>query len=343
MRDIIREDCEELLSKIDLEPLRGKRVLITGANGLLGQYIAALVLVADAQMKLKVQLTCVSLHGPNKYLKQFMSQPRFHFKKINLAKPFRIEGKFDYVAHMAGYGQPAKFMDDPMATLALNTQGTYRLLDLTKKSKGRFVFASSAEVYGNIPKKMGAVPETYEGASSTLSPRAMYGEAKRLGEVLVSLFAKEGVDAHIVRISHTYGPGASLQDSRVLSDFIRKGLFKKEISLLDAGASIKTYGYVGDVAAMIMHVLLHGKAPVYNVGGNDSLRIRDLAREVGQIIKAPVKIPKTSARLAHVGSDPGFVRLDLRKVLNEMKGFRLTPFKKGLARTIEWSKVEYLD
>ena len=57
----------------------------------------------------------------------------------------------DILIHAAGYGQPKKFLNDKISTLALNSSF---LLNLTKKlrNNGTVLYLSSSEVYREIKK-----------------------------------------------------------------------------------------------------------------------------------------------------------------------------------------------
>ncbi len=337
---IVKADCLDILNSIDLAPFKNKKILVTGANGLLGQYLANLFFVANREKNLNCSLTCVTLHEPNIFLKRILGG-KIKFKKLNLAKPFKLPEKFDYIFHAAGYGQPAKFAKNQLATIKINVDATEKLLEIAKRSQGTLVFFSSAEIYGELPKETRAVSEEYNGSCSTTNTRSVYGESKRLGETLCAMFSREyGVKAKIVRLSHHYGPGISIHDTRVLADFMRNAFFKKEIHLLSEGKEIKTFGYVADAVKMILHVAARGQELVYNVGGIHPISIKGLAEMVGKEIGAKVFPPKKSTA-PHAIHHAGFVKLDLSRILSEMKHFSFTPLKTGLKKTIAWNKEEF--
>lgn len=337
---IVKADCLDILNSINLAPFKNKKILITGANGLLGQYIANVFFVANQEKKLNCAITCVTLHDSNRFLKRILGG-KIKFKKINLAKPFKLPGKFDYIFHAAGYGQPAKFTQNQLATIKINVDATEQLLQIAKRSHGTLVFFSSAEIYGELPKGIRAVSEEYNGSCSTTNTRSVYGESKRLGETLCAMFRRQyGVKAKIARLSHHYGPGISIHDTRVLADFMRNAFFKKEIRLLSEGKEIKTFGYVADAIKMILHVASRGQELVYNIGGIYPISIKGLAKMVGQEIGAKVFLPKKS-KTRHAIHHAGFVKLDLSRILSEMKHFSFTPLKTGLAKTIAWNMDEF--
>jgi len=62
--------------------------------------------------------------------------------------------------------------------------GTKKLLEYSKKSKSKFIFFSSSEIYGNPDKKNIPTKETYNGNVSSIEDRSCYDEGKRVGETL---------------------------------------------------------------------------------------------------------------------------------------------------------------
>jgi UDP-glucuronate decarboxylase len=337
MNKIIEQDCREILVRVDFTKIKDKKILVTGATGFIGQYVVASLSVANRELKLGASITAVGFSDPKAAFAQILeSDPGILFKKVDLTRDFDLKG-FDYIFHAAGYGQPAKFIDDPLSLVNINVNATAKLLE--GSPKGTFVFFSSAEIYGEIPSELIPTPEDYHGNHPLHKPRSVYGEAKRLGEALCAAYnRKSNINIRIVRISHVYGPGLSADDTRVMSDFIRKSLKEKKISLLDDGRAVKTYGYIADVTSMILFAALNGKEMVYNVGGQDAVSILDLAKKIAEKAGATVETPKNKSDLSYIGKDPRIVRLNLNKIAGEMRNFKFTSFDDGLSRTIEWSK-----
>jgi UDP-glucuronate decarboxylase len=334
---IIERDCRDILSQVSLKKLKGKKVLITGANGFLGQYVAAALSHANRKLGLRCRIHTTGLHAPRAVLASVLrADKKITHKRVDLTKSFKLGG-YDFIFHAAGYGQPSKFTSDPLSVTAINIDASRRLI--SSSPGATFVFFSSSEAYGDIPREKLPVREDFNGNCPLHRPRSVYAESKRLGESLCAYYDRTGaVRARIVRISAVYGPGLDSTDTRVMSEFIRKALTDKKITLLDGGGSVRTYGYIADVVAMILFAALHGREMVYNVGGTDKVSILDLARKIGRYCGVKVAVPAGRSRLAHIGQDPAVVRLDLGKIKREMKRSRATPFSEGLAREIEWHR-----
>ncbi|MDP3957982.1 MAG: NAD-dependent epimerase/dehydratase family protein [bacterium] len=336
MNDIIERDVREMLGRVDVKKAKGKKVLITGANGLIGQYVVAALSLANRDKRLRIRIDTAGKGAPRAVLKGLMRfDKKISYHRVDLAKPFTLGG-YDYIFHAAGYAQPARFVSDPAGTMAVNVDASVRLLEGSPHAT--FVFFSSAEVYGDIPQKLIPVKEDFNGNSPLHNPRSVYAESKRLGEALCAAYAREKKrSVKIMRISAVYGPGLPKDDARVMSDFIWKALRDKEIRLLDGGRAVRTYGYVADVVAMILFAAFNGREMVYNVGGKDQISILDLAKRIAKETSAKFSIPLAASRLSHIGKDPKVVRLDLSRIRKEMKRLSFTPFKQGLRRTILWS------
>jgi len=342
MDRFIEQDCLEYIEKIDLTPLRGKTVYITGANGLIGMYVIYMLHLANVIKNAGINIVAVSKSPPGSHLKDIFKD-RYTFYSADLIRPDCncFEEKADYIIHGATYAQPKKFIQNYMETIHLNTTVTERLLKKAKNDGATLLFLSSSEVYGNPDEEHVPTGEDYPGLCSPVDVRAIYSESKRMGETLCFAYRNfEGVNAKIARISMTYGPGIGLKDERVLAHFLRQALYEKKITMLDDGSKIRTFCYIADCVLMLLYIMLYGKDFVYNVGGKDSISIRSLAEEIcmltGSTLSQEIAYKEN---LQNVKVSPKLVKLDITKVITEFSLPPFKPFREGLIRTIEWNKA----
>lgn len=336
MDKIIENDCRKVLRQVDIKKLRGKKILITGANGFLGQYITACLSLANHEMNLGCTIDAIGLSEPRQIISSLLREHKqVNYRRIDLTKPFILK-EYDYIFHSAGYSQPAKFIQDYAGTIKINIDATQALLEMSPNAV--FIFFSSAEIYGDIPPQLFPAKENFNGNSPLHFPRSVYAESKRLGEALCAAYSRDkNSKIKILRISAVYGPGLPIEDKRVMSEFIRKAYTEPSINLLDHGKSIRTYGYIADITSMILFIAIHGKNFVYNVGGKDSISILNLAKKIAKEYKTSYSVPLNSSKLKHIGKDPKTVKLNLSKIKTEMKNFKFTPFSRGLRNTIKWT------
>lgn len=341
MDKIIEQDCIEYLKRINLVPLYGKTVLITGANGLIGTYLIYMLHLTNEFEGAGIKIVGISKNAPCQALKDIFNDDNYKFISTDLTKmDYKdLQIKTDYIIHGATYAQPGKFLRNYLDTIHLNTTATESLLQKAKTDGAKFLFLSSSEIYGEPDKENIPTPEEYPGLCSPVSVRSIYSESKRMGETLCFAYKKfEGVDAKIARISMTYGPGVKLDDERVMANFVKQALEKKKITMLDDGSKVRTFCYIADGVLMLLNILIYGKDFVYNVGGKDSISIKQLAEEICEVTGSTLSVETQNQIPAQdIKVSPEHVELDIKKICREFKLKAFKPFKEGLTRTIVWN------
>ena len=345
--DVILKDCEFLFNKVDNNKLKNSSILITGANGLIGSFLADYVnfLNNNYSYNIKLYLTSFSEKDNATRIKHLINNKNINYFSWDSSKEIdliNLPEKLDYVFFCSGYGQPAKFTKDIVKTSFINTVGVNSLLQyMTKCKNSNFIFLSSSEIYGepdenNIPTK-----EEYNGNYSLSNPRSSYICSKRLGEIICSAY-KENIRIKIFRIGLMYGPGTLKNDQRVLQDFIFKANNNKLINLLDSGESIRNYIYLTDGLEIILNIALNSSTNelVYNVGGEfEPISIYQLALKIGNILNCPVlKLDNNSNDMYK--NSPKNVCLSMEKYKKEFKNYgdKFINLDKGLLNVIKWYK-----
>lgn len=334
--DIIIQDAAQICDKVSFDGIIGKTILITGASGLIGGYFIACLKYLFQMCNIRFTTIAAMQNEPLPYLKELLNFDNVNIYRGDLtsAEFIGILPKADIIIHAAGYGQPGRFLQDQIKTLKLNTFSTFMLFDKLAEN-GKFLFVSTSELYSGLNNP--PFKEHEIGTTNTVHPRACYIEAKRCGEAICNAYRTKGVDAKSVRLALAYGPGTRPGDMRVINSFIEKAL-DGQITLLDQGQAKRTYCYISDSVEIMWNVLLFGKDPIYNVGGNSRTTIGELAHKIGSYLNVPVIFPTDIQDMAGAPDD---VYLDMTKVKKEFGKNKYVSLDEGLANTIEWQKALY--
>lgn len=326
--DMILDNAQRILKGTNLSALKNKSILITGASGLIGVHMLACL----RQISHDVQkVYAVVNREPLPFVRELLDYDGAQILRGDLTDMAFCDSlpKVDCIVHAAGYGQPIRFMENPIKTLKLNTLATFSLLEKLIPG-GKFLFVSTSEVYTGISQP--PFSESQIGTTSPEHPRACYIEAKRCGEAIVNVYRSKGADAKSARLALAYGPGTRLGDRRVISEFIQKG-FEKEIRLMDHGTARRAYCYVTDAVELLWKILLSGSEAVYNVGGVSDRSIAELAQAIAQQMSANVVFPEVPKE---VKGGPVNAWLDMTKAGTEFGKNAYVSLEDGLEQTIKW-------
>ena len=118
---------------------------------------------------------------------------------------------------------------------------------------------------------------------------------------------ESGIDYTCVRMSHTLGPGISIDDGRAFAEFLKNTLKGEDIVLQSDGSAERTYTYVADAVGAMFLALLNGTETAYNVANVDNLiSIRDLAFLIASFS------PEGKTRVLYKSNDHGLAYLPFK-------------------------------
>lgn len=315
--------------------LNNKTVVLTGAAGLIGLNILALLNYIKNIYHINI-ICCVNNAVPL-YL-----QPLFKNNivivgdltddsVISFIENYFVENLSgaDIIIHSAGYAQPNKFLDNKLSTIKLNTTTTINLFRLLNKG-GVFFYCSSSEIYSGLSKE--SISEIETGSTSTDHPRACYIESKRCGET-ICLSMSDSFDIRIGRISTTYGPGCKISDSRVINDLIKKAIYNGKIDLLDDGSATRTLCYISDMSEMIIDIICLGKSNIYNITGKDQTSIKNIAEIISNYTNSSIEYGNKENTII---GNPTKVSISIDKYEKEFGDKNFININDGILSTIKW-------
>jgi UDP-glucose 4-epimerase len=203
------------------------------------------------------------------------------------------EQHFDAVIHLAAQtGVPAS-IESPDYDCDVNIKGTVNLLEACRRtSVKRFIFASTAAVYGDVKQ----VPVT---EAAEVSPTAFYGLSKLTVEKYLALYhAQFGIDYVVLRYANVYGERQGEGgEGGVVSIFVRKIFHGEQVMIFGDGGQTRDFIYVGDVAAANCQALLTDKPNrVYNVSTQSETSVIAMVHLFEQISHKQVEIRHGESR-----------------------------------------------
>lgn len=340
--ELYMEDIRET-SNADLpwEKLQDSTVMLSGATGLLGSFLVDVLMYKN-----EFGLNCTVYAFGRSKAKAYERFPNWDEDEhlifvpcdVNMPLHYDHPEKVDFVLHLASNTHPLQYAIDPIGTITTNIIGLQNMLDFAETHHAvRFAFASSNEIYGENRGDTELFNETYCGYINCNTLRAGYPESKRCGEALCQAYkAQKGLDIVIPRFTRSYGPTMLMDDSKAISQFIRKGLVGEDIVLKSAGTQYYSYTYVADAVKGLLYVLLKGRSgEAYNIADEQSdIRLRDLASMIADISGTKVVFEVPDAAEASGYSIVTKARLDSRK-LQKLGWSAECDIRSGLMRTID--------
>ena len=285
-REIILDSIDNIS---DIETLRKKNILIVGASGLIGRFAVDLLMELNNNDDYQTGVYAVSRNKEygESIFKDYLKNEYFNYISHDITKEFELNVSFDYIINAASNTHPLAYSQDPIGTIMTNIVGFENVLKLATESKPKkIVCLSSVEVYGKNNDGTEVFDESYCGYIDCNTLRAGYPEAKRCAEALSQAYiAQKGLDISIARLTRCYGPTMKLDDSKAMSQFLKKGLNKEDIVLKSKGEQVFSYCFVADAVSGIFTVMLKGeKGEAYNISDNNSIiKLKDLAAYIAEL------------------------------------------------------------
>jgi UDP-glucuronate decarboxylase len=306
------------------------RILVTGGAGFLGSHLCERLL-ADGH-----EVICLDnfFTGRKRNVQHLLANPGFELLRHDVTLPLVIE--VDRIFHLACPASPIHYQFNPVKTIKTNILGTLHMLGLAKRVKGRVLFASTSEVYGD--PAMHPQKEDYWGNVNPIGIRSCYDEGKRASETLMMDYHRQNkVDIRIVRIFNTYGPRMLPDDGRVVSNFIMQALKGRDITVYGRGAQTRSFCYVDDlIDGMVRMMNAEGFTGPVNMGNPEEYTILDLALKIIDMTGSKSKIVNQPLP----SDDPSQRRPDIT-LAGQMLGWKPTvSVTEGLRRTIEYFRKE---
>ncbi len=239
-----------------------KCLLVTGASGFLGSYITRHFRTTGWRVVLGTRNHNETLAG-DEYFPMFREEASLAKRLASLAP--------DAIIHCAGCASVPQSVTHPLEDFQAGPVLTFEILNALRQAQPdcRFIFLSSAAVYGNPA----ALPVSEDHPPVPLSP---YGFHKLQSEQLCAEFATVyNVPTTSARIFSAYGAGLNRQ---VIWDICAKAI-AGPIQLHGTGQESRDFIHATDVAHGLETILNHGamRGETYNLSSGTETKISELA------------------------------------------------------------------
>ena len=295
--DILKQDISDFVKRCTYwEQFRDKRILVTGATGLIGSILTDCLIALEEKYDLGLSIYCVC-RNKEKAQKRFdATLPFVHLVSLADLQSIKSDTTSDglhYIIHTAAPTTSSFFTQMPVETFEGVVSLTKEVLEMSRVFKiTSLVYLSSLEMYGEIYDDANLVTESTQGYINPLSARSSYSMGKRAAECLCYAYYSEyNTPVKIARLAQTFGAGVSESDNRVFAYIAKTAMNEGDVVLSTKGDSKKNYCYTIDAVDAIFRILLFGQdGEAYNVGNRQTyISVKEMAELVMKTIS-----PKSS-------------------------------------------------
>lgn len=313
--------------------LKGKKVLVTGADGFIGSTLVEQLLNEGALVRAFVFYNSFNSFG---WLDTLPKETRDKIEVFpgDIRDPWLVSEAVkdcDVVFHLAAlisipysYGAVESFIDT-------NVKGTLNVLQAARTHKtGRVLITSTSEVYGTARY----VPMDEQHPLQSQSPySASKSSADRLGE---SFYKSFGVPVVTVRPFNAFGPRQSTR--AVLPTIITQVLSGAPTIKLGRLDTIRDWNYVQDVASAYVALACADGVigEEVNISSGEGITIGEAVEKIIALTGRQVTIETDAARLRPDSSEVERLIGSCEK-LKQLTGWKPQyTFDEGLEATIAW-------
>lgn len=313
--------------------LRGKKVLVTGAEGFIGSHLTESLVELGAEVTALVQYNSFNNWGWidtfNSNIKNSINVVTGDIREYDGMKRL-IKGQ-NVVFHLAALiAIPYSYLS-PMAYVRTNVEGTTNVLEGCREYEvEKVVHTSTSETYGTALY----VPIDEKHPMQGQSP---YSASKIAADKMAESYYKSfSTPVATIRPFNTYGPRQSAR--AVIPTIISQILSGKTEIKLGSLTPTRDFNYVKDTAEAFIKVAESDKTvgEVINAGSNYEISIGDTIKKIINIIGKDVKILCDEERIRPENSEVNRLWADNRKIKELAHWKPRYSIDEGLTETINW-------
>ena len=308
-----------------------KRILVTGGAGFIGSHLCERLLNEGNEV------LCLDnfFTGSKQNIVHLLDNPYFELIRHDITQPYYAE--VEEIYNLACPASPVHYQYNPIKTIKTSVMGAIHMLGLAKRIGAKVLQASTSEVYGD--PTIHPQTEDYWGNVNPIGKRSCYDEGKRCAESLfVNYNVQNNVNIRIARIFNTFGPRMSLNDGRVISNFVIQALRGEPITIFGNGEQTRSFQYVDDLLEGLIQLMKssdENTEPI-NMGNPGEFTMLDLARKI-------IDMTGSSSELSFhplPENDPIRRKPDITLAREKLGWEPMVDLDRGLQTTIDYFKKE---
>lgn len=341
--DFIREDCERVFksSSNQLEELNNSSVLIAGGTGFVGLWLVEFLSFLNDSFNSGIEIHLLS-RNRERFLSavpHVTNRRYINFIRNDVRSVSELPRNLNYIIHAAGNPDNRAHSTRPFDTITTIAEGTSALLRAADRVANlkMFISLSSGNVYGVQPESVDKIREDFTGFVSSTDLNAVYAEAKRYSESLITAARGEmRLPVCIVRPFSFLGPYQAKDAPWATNNFIFDALHGRSIRILGDGTTIRTIMYGADLALWILTIMVKTMTGrVYNVGSDEGKTLYELASMVSSCFSPR---PDVLLNCSMAGTIPNNrIVPDISLACSEFGLKIYTDIKTTIERTIIWN------
>ena len=278
------------------------KILVTGANGLLGQHLIKLLLQNENFIVIGT--------GKNHSRCNHTGKGHFEYYALDITDPIAVNLCIqttlpDIIVHGAAITQVDQCEQDPISCWNTNVTATRFLIEAARLIQSKFIYISTDFVFDGVK---GMYNET-----DTLAPVNYYGSSKVAAEKSVE---SSDLNYAIVRTCLVYGNILEGNRSNIVS-WVKENL-EKQMPIRVVTDQIRTPTYVKDLAQGILLIIQNNSTGVFHISGEEIMTPHDIALQVAHalLLDATLILKATGENFRQTALRPSKTGFDISKAKN---------------------------